>query len=168
MKPLKFAATVGGAMTGSFFAMMLLPLPLMILLGNILFFGCLAVLSGKRIHRPSLVLGVALATVLLAIIAYPRVLAFRAHTPDEHLKAAWSLGASWRTPFSSELAAWPHYMAAAEGGVAYAELVVGMAYLYRHFGVPRDRTQARRWLEAAASHGSHAAQRELANVDSVP
>lgn len=168
MKPVTFVAIIGAAIIGNFFAVMLLPLPLLILLGNILLFGGLSVFSGKRIHRASLVLNVTLAILLAAIVVYPRVLSLRAHTPQEHMTAAGSLVASWRAPFISERAAWPHYLAAAEGGIAYAELIVGTAYLYRHFGAPFDRKQARRWLESAASHGSIEAQRELANVDTVP
>lgn len=137
-------------------------------MANILLFGTLSVIFGHRIYLPSFSLGVALLLLLVCIVVYPRIIAFRAHTPQEHMIAARTLAADWRIPFHSERAAWPHYLLAAEGGIADAECAVGMAYLYRHYGAPFDRAQARRWLEAAASHGSIQAQRELQTVDTVP
>jgi TPR repeat protein len=79
-----------------------------------------------------------------------------------------TLDADWRIPFQSESAAWPHFVSAAEGGIPQAESVVGMAYLYRHYGIPFDRAKAKLWLEAAAKQGDVSAERELANVDAVP
>jgi len=127
-----------------------------------------AFVASKRFFVPSIALCVALCLILGSIVLYPRILAFQARTPQEHFVAAESLDADWRIPFQSEAAAWPHYVAAAEGSVPDAECTVGMAYLYRHYGAPFDRTKARHWLEIAASHGSVQANRELKNVDTIP
>jgi hypothetical protein len=162
---------IAGIFVCSYFVLALGIPPLIVLLGDIIFFtafSLVGLVASKRFFFPSAVLSVALCILLASIVLYPRILAIQARTPQEQLIAAKSLAADWRIPFQSEAAAWPHYLSAAEGGIPDAECTVGMAYLYRYDGVTFDRAKARYWLEAAASQGSIQAQRELKNVDTVP
>jgi len=142
--------------------------PLLYLMGVALFLGVTGILIEKPVYFPSLCLALSIVIIITGVAVYPRILSATAQTPSQHFQAAQALAADWRIPFQSESAAWSHYVSAAEGGIPQAECIVGMAYLYHHYGVPFDRIKAKLWLEAAAKQGDVSAQRELGNVDTVP
>ncbi len=141
--------------------------PLLIVIGNAVFFTMLTFLVGK-FYWPSGLLAFCLIGFLIYAALLPWILAFRADAPAEHLAVARSHAASWRFPLGSESAALPHYKIAAEAGIPDAESAVGLAYLYRYYGEEFDRDRARFWLERAAAGGDISAQRQLPFVATVP
>jgi hypothetical protein len=162
-----FFCAIVASVTFSLFLLIGWMPPLLIVIGNAVLFTILSFVMG-RFYWPSGLLALCLIGFLIYAALFPWIQAAQSHTPEEHLGVARSHAASWRFPVGSEKAALPHYKIAAEAGIPDAELAVGMAYLYRHYGEVFDRDKARFWLERAAAGGDISAQRQLPFVATVP
>ncbi len=121
-----------------------------------------------RIHWPSLCVGGgSLAAFFLIFFVPVWLAAASAKTPADHLRVGEAF-ASRGQLFGNDSKAFEHYLIAAKGGDPEAQSRIGAAYLYRHYGAPRDREQARHWLIKAARQGNASAAQMLKSVDSVP
>jgi hypothetical protein len=103
-----------------------------------------------------------------AFVVRPAVLGRTAQTAEQHLRAVRAYSDSSLLPRQHDSAIWRHYVAAAQSGSAEAQYAVGLAYLHQHFGVRRDRAEARHWLTASAQQQHIGAIRELPHVDTIP
>jgi TPR repeat protein len=89
------------------------------------------------------------------------VAAATAESPTEHARAASLLATRGGHIFGADERAFQHYLLAAEGGHGKSLMVVAEAYLYGHYGLPRDPEKARPWLERAQDLGIEAASKSL-------
>ncbi len=122
----------------------------------------------RRSHWPSLCVAVgSLAAFILIFFVPVWLAAARAKTPADHLRVG-ELYALRGQLFGNDAKTWEHYLIAAKGGDPEAQSRVGTAYIFRHYGAPRDREQARQWLTAAARQGNASAAQMLNTVDTVP
>jgi len=168
MKPLVIGIVLGAifglAVSFRFLYSLWLPITAMTLLLSALF----GKIAWKTPAAPSLIAATISLTIYFCVFWLPPELASRrASTPEEHAIAARAL-ATRAQIFGDDARALRHYLIAAEGDHLNSLRSVGAAYLYGHYGVDRDPSKARRWLERAATLGCAEAARELSNEYHYP
>lgn len=139
-------------------------------LGLGVFFSVPAALSirSPRLHWMSVGISACSLLALMIIFFVPVwVAAARAKTPMDHLRVGEAYAVRGQL-FGNHSKTWEHYLMAANGGNPEAQSRVGTAYIFRHYGVPLDRVQARFWLTAAAKQGHASAAQLLKDVDTAP
>jgi|GEM_PF-3356134 len=157
-------AIIGFAVSFTFLYSLWLPITAVTLLLSAVF----GKVTWKTSAAPSLI-GAAISFAIYFCVFWlpPELASRRASTPAEHALAAREL-ATRAQIFGDDARAFKHYLIAAEGDHLPSLRSVGEAYLYGHYGVERDPSKARKWLERAAALGSAEAARELSSEYHYP
>ena len=125
--------------------------------------GVCAKIVWKTPVLPSVVGAALLLVIYFSWFWIPSEIAARtAKSPDEHAKAG-MLMATRGQIFPDTDRAFEQWEMAARGDHIPSLLVIGNAYLYGHYGRPRDPNLAREWLERARGLGSKEAAESLQN-----
>jgi len=163
MKPLITGILIGAVLSFFVACLYLYSLWLPITAICIILCGVCAKIFWKTPIFPSM-LGVAFALVIyFSWFWIPAEIAVRtAESPEEHAKAG-MLMATRGQIFPDKDRAFEQWVMAARGDHVPSLLVIGNAYLYGHYGRPRDPSLARRWLERARGLGSKEASESLQN-----
>ena len=104
--------------------------------------------------------GVALVLFVGIFFAPLWMASFFARTAEEHLHLAERYATRGQI-FGSRDQVMKHYLAAAQKGSAEAQVRVGEVYLFGHYGENISRTEAIKWLQAAAVQGNSRAKNML-------
>ncbi len=128
----------------------------------ILVCGVVGRLCFRTSFLPSFLASTGALVIYFGIFWAPaEISAATADSPAEHARAASLLATRGGHFFGADERAFQHYLVAAESGHGPSLMVVANAYLYGHFGLSRDTSQARPWLEKARDFGIEEASQSL-------
>jgi len=118
---------------------------------------------------PSILASLIVSLAYFGIFWAPAEIAsITANTPIEHARAASLLATRGGHFFGAEERAFQHYLQAAESGYGPSIMVVANAYLYGHYGLSRDTSEARPWLERGKALGIEEAAKSLISTYHFP
>ena len=96
------------------------------------------------------------------------VAAATADSPIEHARAGYLLATRGGHFFGADERAFQHYLAAAKADHEPSIMVVANAYLYGHYGLHRNASEARPWLERGKALGIEEAAKSLTSTYHFP
>jgi len=112
---------------------------------------------------------------LIALLIYfgifwapAEVAAATADSPSEHARAGYLLATRGSHFFGADERAFQHFLAAAEANHEASIMVVANAYLYGHYGLHRNASEARPWLERGKALGIEEAAKSLTSTYHFP
>jgi hypothetical protein len=169
MKPAIIGLLLGSALgfIASFFYLYSFWLP--ITAACILGCGIVGRLFFKTKLMPSIISSISAFIIYLGIFFAPaEIAAATAESPTDHAKAGFLLATRGGHFFGADRRAFEHYLIAAENGHMPSVMVVANACLYGHYGLRRDPSAARPWLEKASAAGIDEATKSLASTYHFP
>jgi hypothetical protein len=169
MKPVIIGFLLGSALgfIASFFYLYSFWLPIIAIC--ILICGTIARLSYRTNIIPSILASLIAFGIYLGVFWAPaEIAAATAESPIEHARAGYLLATRGGHFFGADERAFQHYIKAAEDGHAPSIMVVANAYLYGHYGLSRDTSGARPWLEQGKALGIEEAAKSLASTYHFP
>jgi len=131
--------------------------------------GIIARLSYRTKIMPSILASLIAFGIYFGVFWAPaEIAAATAETSAEHARAGYLLATRGGHFFGADERAFQHYLIAAESGHGPSIMVVANAYLYGHYGSPRDTSEARPWLERGKALGIEEASTSLASTYHFP
>lgn len=135
--------------------------PLLLFLGVLYLGRTITLLAfGRKLDRPGIALATGFLSLLVGVYFLPLWIAERENqTPEGHLLLAEKFSRRGQL-LGNKTKALAHYRLAAEGGNLEAQVRLGQALFFGHYG-PANRTESLKWLKIAAANGDSRAQRLL-------